>query len=136
MLEELFRIKISTQITLIRGHGRLCQKRFFITLFSVDLLDSFLRPESESSKQSVGCSSAKLSIPIVHVTATNIPMYFNDNLQRILKTVLEAQILTSAPAPALTPAPATFEELQDKLNSRSPDVNRGKPHMNCYKFCH
>ena len=48
-------------------------------------------------------------------------------MQRILKTVLEAR------APALTLA--VSEVPRDKLKARSPDVYRGKSHMDCYNFC-
>ena len=42
----------------------------------------------------------KLPITNAPATATSVPKYSEDDLQRIFKTVLEAQ----APAPALVPA--------------------------------
>ena len=80
-----------------------------------------LPPKSEVSKQPDRTSGPKSP------AATSVPKYSKDNLQRILKAVLEAQ----APAPA----PAISETLREKLKAHSPDIYRGKSHMNCYNFC-
>ena len=63
--------------------------------------------------------------------ATNIPKYSENDLQRILKAVLEAQ----APTPTPTPALVVFEVSQEKLKARSPDVYRGKFYIDYYNFC-
>ena len=108
-------------MTSIRGRGRPRRKRL-----SVALLDSSPSPESEFSKQPDGPSRPKP--PVAVVPAADVPKYSEDDLQRILKTVLEARV----PAPA--PAPAVSEVPRDKLKARSPDVYRGKSHMDCNNF--
>ena len=69
------------------------------------------------------------------VTAINIPKYFEDDLQKIFKAVLEAQAPTSTPDPTLTPALVVFEAPQEKLKTRFLDVYCGKFHIDCYNFC-
>ena len=77
---------------------------------------------------------AKLLIAIAPATAINVPKYFEDDLQQILKTILEAQTPASAPVPV--PALAPSEEPQDKpLMARSLDAYYEKSHMDCYNFC-
>ena len=80
--------------------------------------------------------------PIANAPAAiSIPKYFEDDLQRILKAVLEAR--APAPTPALVPIPApapVFAPIiakasREKLKTRSPDIYRGKSYMNCYNFC-
>ena len=72
------------------------------------------------------------------VTASSIPKYSEDDLQRILKTLLEARVPALAPVLALAPAlalvPIVAEAPREKLKARSPDVYRGKSHMDCYNF--
>ena len=84
--------------------------------------DSFPPPESEISEQ----------LP-KSPTNTSIPKYSKDDLQWILKAVLEAQTLVPAPAPV--PVPIVSEVSREKLKARSPDVYCGKSHMDCYNFC-
>ena len=78
--------------------------------------------------------------PVANVfAATSVPTYSKDDLQQILKTVLEAQAPAPTPvplfAPAPTPTPIIAEVAQEKLKTRSPDVYRRKSHMDCYNFC-
>ena len=67
---------------------------------------------------------------------TSISKYSEDDLQRILKAVMEAQAPVPVPAlaPALVPAPVVSEMPRKKLKARFPDVYRGKSHMDCYNF--
>ena len=83
--------------------------------------------------------------------ATNVLKYSKDDLQRILKAVLEARapilalapVLAPVPAPvpapvlAPTPAPAPIvaEAPREKLKAHSPNLYYGKSHMDCYNFC-
>ena len=110
-------------MTSVQGRSHPRQERS-----SVALSDSSPPPELEFSKQPAESLRPKLLIAVV--PATDVPKYSEDDLQRILKTVLETQ----APAPALAPAPAVSEVPQEKLKDRSPDVYRGKSHMDCYNF--
>ena len=66
---------------------------------------------------------------------TSIPKYSEDNLQRILKAVLEARAPASAPAPTPVPVSVVSKLSQEKLKTCSPDVYRGNSHMDCYNFC-
>ena len=52
-----------------------------------------------------------------------VAKYTEKNLQKIFKTVLEAQAL---------PSDGPFEKL---LKARSPDVYHDKSHIECYNFC-
>ena len=52
-----------------------------------------------------------------------VAKYTEEDLQQILKAVLEAKV------------PASDEPLEKLLKARSPDVYRGKSHMECYNFC-
>ena len=56
-------------------------------------------------------------------------------MQRILKAVLEARAPTPAPALAPVPVPVVSKVSREKLKARSPDVYRGKSHMDYYNFC-
>ena len=74
-------------------------------------------------------------------------------MQRILKAVLDAQVLVpvpapvpapipvsafipaSDPAPAPNPAPIVAEARRKKLKAYSPNIYREKSHMDCYNFC-
>ena len=106
-------------MTLIQGQSCLCQERT-----SVALLYFFLPHKSEFCKQSARFS--RLAI------VTDVPKYIKNDLQRILKTVLEAWTPASVPAPA----PATSQKFEDKLlKARFLDVYCGKSHIDCYNFC-
>ena len=99
---------------------------------SVTSPDSFPPPELEISKQPKRPPGPKPP------TDTSIPKYSEDDLQRIFKAVLKAQapviVSVPAPAPALVPAPVVSKVPWEKLKARSPDVYRGKSHMDCYNF--
>ena len=56
-------------------------------------------------------------------TELSVAKYTKENLQRIFRTVVKAQALPSD-GPREKP-----------LKARSPDVYRGKSHMECYNFC-
>lgn len=59
--------------------------------------------------------------------AGSVPKYSEQDLQRIMKTVLE-----SRPS---APAPRDFDEPRERpLKPRAPDVYKGKSHMDCYNF--
>ena len=68
-------------------------------------------------------------VPDAPPLAPSVAKYTEEDLQRILKTVLEAR----APAPA----PITFPEgpRERPLKARFPDVYRGENHLDCYNFC-
>ena len=112
----------------VRGRGRPRRKHPSVTP-SVAPHDFSPPPKSEFSKQPAGPSGAKL--PVAIVPTTDVPKYSEDDLQRILKTVLEARTPTPAPAPA----PIVSKLPQDKLKARFPDVYCGKFHMDYYNFC-
>ena len=65
---------------------------------------------------------------------TDIPKNSKDDLQRILKAILEIQAF--APIPGLAPAPTASEKLRDKLlKARSLDAYCKKSYIDCYNFC-
>ena len=117
----------------VRGRGRPRRERPSVAPSvapsiapSVAPPDSSPPPESDNnlSDQPAGPPGANLPVAVVPAAALPIPKYTEEDLQRILKTVLEAR------------APTTFEEPRDKpLKARSPDVYRGNSHMECYNFC-
>ena len=132
-------------MTSYRGRGRPRRKRSSAAP-SVALPDSF-PPHELGDKlfdQPAG-PSTKSPIANAFAAANSIPKYSEDDLQRILRTVLEARIPAPAPvlapapvpvhAPAPAPAPIVAEAPRKKLKARSPDVYRGKSHMDCYNFC-
>ena len=123
-------------MTSVRGRGCLCQECPFAAPFvapsvapsiapSIAPPDSSLPPESEISKQLDEPAGPKSP------AATSVPKYSEDDLQRILKAVLEAR----APAPAPAPAPVVSEVSRKKLKACSPDIYCEKSHMDCYNFC-
>ena len=121
-------------MTLIWGRGCLCQERLsiasFVT-FSIAPPGSSLTHESENSNQ-LNRSLRPKSLP----TATNIPKYSKDEMQLILKAVLETRVPTPTPTFAPSPAPNAFEKPRDKLlKACFLNVYCGKSHMNCYNFC-
>ena len=89
----MFEKKISGKMTLIQGRGCPHQERLSITFF-----DSFSPSESEFFKQ-----PAEPLGPKFLAAATDVPKCSNNDLQRILKAVLEAQTLAPTSAPAPTP---------------------------------
>ena len=106
---------------LVQGRGCPRQERLSIAP-SVVPPDSSPPPESKSFEQPDGPLGPKSP-----AEATSVPKYSEDDLQRILKAVLEAR--------APVPAPVVSEVPREKLKARSPDVYRGKSHMDCYNFC-
>ena len=69
-------------------------------------------------------SGANFSVVVVSATIFPVLKYTEKDLQRIFKTVLEAQVPTIA------------EEPWDKLlKARSPDVYQEKSHIEYYNFC-
>ena len=127
-LENCFRRKICAKITSIQGRNYLCQERLSITLS-----DSSSPSKSEFFKQLVGLSRTNLPIFVIPAITTDVPKYLKDDMQRILKLVLEVQ--TTAPASASALAPATFAEPWKKLKAYSMDIYCGKSYINCYNFC-
>ena len=98
------------------------------THFSISAPDISSPPESKLFKQ-----SARLLGPESPTAISDVPKYSEDDLQRILKAVLEARASTLAPA--LAPALAASKKPQDKLlKAWFPDVYCEKSHMYCYNF--
>ena len=66
------------------------------------------------------------------VDANTTVRYLEADLQRILRTVLEARLL----APTLAPQPRVFPNGPRKrpLKARFPELYRGKTHIECYNF--
>ena len=109
-------------MTSVQGRGCPRRKHFFVTL-----PDSFSLPKSKFFKQ-----PARPLRPKSSATDTDVPKYSKDNLQQILKTVLEAQAPASVPVLAC----ATSEKPQDKpLKARSPKIYYEKSYMDFYNFC-
>ena len=118
-------------MTSIRGRGHPRWKRPSVAPF-VALPDSF--PPSELGNklfdQPAGLWRGKPLVVIASIAATNISKYSKDDLQKIFKTVLEAQTPASAPAP--TPASIISKASRDKLKTCFPDIYYGKSHMDYY----
>ena len=138
-------------MTSVWGRGRPRRERPSVTPSvapSVAPPDSSPPPESgdELSDQPAG-PSTKPPVANAPAAANSIPKYSEDDLQRILRTVLEARVPAPAPvlapapvpapvpAPAPAPAPIVAEAYRKKLKARFPDVYRGKSHIDCYNFC-
>ena len=107
----------------VRGRGRPRQERLSVAPSVVPSVapsvappDSSPLPESENFEQ-----------PEESPADTSIPKYSENNLQRILKAVLESRAPTLAPAVSETP--------REKLKARSPDVYHRKYYIDCYNFC-
>ena len=117
-------------MTSVRGRGRPRYERSSAAP-SIALLDSSPPPKlgDELSDQPAGPSGTKPPVANTPAAATSIPKYSKDDLQRTVKTVLEARV----PAPAQ--APIVAEALREKLKARSLDVYCRKSHMDCYNFC-
>ena len=76
--------------------------------------------------------------PIVAQLATSgsanssVVRYLEDDLQRILRTVLDSRPLALVPAPAAAPH---YEGPRERpLKARFPDIYWGKTHLECYNF--
>ena len=100
-------------MTSVQGRGRLRKERIS-------------EAPSEPSL-SAGLDYKSAASPIVDPDAGSVgsPMakYTEEDLQRIVKAVLVAQV------------PASDEPREKPLKARSSDVYRGKSHMECYNFC-
>ena len=147
-------------MTSVRGRRRLHFERSSAAPI-VAPLDFSPPPESgdKLSNQPAGPLATKRPIANVLAAAINIPKFSKDDLQQILKTILEARVPTPAPvlastpihasalvlalapvlAPAHAPAPApaliVAEAPRKKLKARSSNVYREKSHMDYYNFC-
>ena len=63
---------------------------------------------------------------------SSVVRYSEDDLQRILRTVLDSRPLAPIPAPAAAPH---YESLRERpLKARFPDIYWGKTHLECYNF--
>lgn len=81
---------------------------------------------------------SKLSAPNSALQeASNVPKYSKQDLQWILKMVLEGKIHTLALGPTSAPQPIAFpdEPFDRPLKAKSLDLYYGKFHMECYNFC-
>ena len=134
-------------MTSVRGRGHPRRERSSATP-SVAPPDSSPPPESgDELSDQPAWPSTKLPVANAPAAANSIPKYSEDDLQRILRTILEARVPAPTPvfapapvpapgpAPAPAPAPIVAEAPREKLKARSPDVYRGKSHMDCYNFC-
>ena len=126
-------------MTSVRGRGRLYRKHYSVAPFvapSITPPDSFPPPESgdELSDQPARSSRVKSHVAKASTT-TSVLKYSEDDLQRILKAVLEAEAPIPISIPAPTPALIVAETPWEKRKVRSPDVYRGKSYVDCYNFC-
>ena len=131
-------------MTSVRGHECPRRKRLSVTssvAISVVPPDSFPPRKSadELSDQLAELSGPKPPVANA-LAATSVLKYSEDDLQRILKAVLEARapVPALALAPAYAPAPAlapiVAKAPREKLKACSLDVYRGKSHMDYYNF--
>ena len=95
-------------MTSIRGRERLRREHVFESP-----LGSLPPPESSHDKTPVNPSAIELLVA----------KYTEEDLQRIFRTILEAR------------APSSDGVCEKPLKAKSPDVYRGKSHMECYNFC-
>ena len=94
----------TTRMTLIRGRGGPCRKR---TSEGSSPLPEFIHDKT----------------PVNPPTEPPVAKYTEEDLQKILRTVLEAR------------APPFDGPREKPLKARSPDVYCGKSHIECYNFC-
>ena len=126
-------------MTLVWGRERLHCERSSVAP-SVAPPDSSPSPESGDKlfDQPAGPLGTKPSVANALAT-TNVFKYSKDNLQQILKAVLEARALVPTLAPVPTPAPALASIVakvpQEKLMACFPDIYHGKSYIDCYNFC-
>ena len=96
-----------TRMTSIRGRGCPCRERT-----SKDLSGFLPLPESSHGKNPVNPS-----------VKPSVAKYTEKDLQKILKTVLEAQV------------PPSHGPREKPLKARLPDIYCDKSHIKCYNFC-
>ena len=70
---------------------------------------------------------------------SSVVKYLEDDLQRIIRTILEARPLllpapAPIPAPVLTPAPHYESTYKRTLKAWFADIYWGKTHLKCYNF--
>ena len=134
-------------MTSVRGGGRPRRERSSAAP-SVAPPNSSSPPKSDDELSNQPTGPLEIKPPIANTpAATSVPKYSEDDLQRILKAVLETQAPVPTPTPAPILAPATVLALapalapiiakvsREKLKARSPDIYRGKSHMDYYNFC-
>lgn len=90
-MNKIVFIKISSKITLVQGRSYPYKKRS-----SIAFLNFFLPLELDNklSNQLVGPLKANLSITVIFIAVSPVLKYMEENLQQILKTVLEVQALS------------------------------------------
>lgn len=76
-------------MTFIQGCSHFCREHFFLALF-----DSFLPFELDDklSDQFSGFLGANFSIVIIFASANPVSKYIEENLQQILKPILETRV--------------------------------------------
>ena len=113
-------------MTLVQGRNCFRQECSFISP-SIALPDSFIPPElgNKLFEHPAGRPKTKPLIVVALIAVINIPKYSENDLQRILKTVIEKR----APVPAS--APTVFKVSREKLKARFLDVYCAKSYIDC-----
>lgn len=112
---------MSFKITSVQGHDHLHKERPFIAL-----LDSFSSSQSDDKLFDQPDEPQKTIFPIavIVITAPPVPKYTKEELQQILKPVLEAQ------------ASITSKESENRLlKAYFPDDYYKKSYIECFNFC-
>ena len=91
-----------------------------------------LAPAMSFAPTPIPASAPALPLAPAPVDADATVRYLEADLERILRTVLEARLL----APTLTPKPLLFPDgsCERPLKASFPELYCGKTHMECYKF--
>ena len=80
------------------------------------------------------------AVPVVAPLAASgsadlsVVRYLKDDLQRILRTVLDFRPPTPVPAPVIADDPHSEGPCERPLKARFPDIYWGKTHLECYNF--
>ena len=98
-------------MTSIQGYKRPCRKHI-----SKSVLGSLSLLESSHDKVPV-------DPPAVGSFKPPVAKYTEENLQKILRSVIEAQV------------PSFDGPYEKLLKARSPDINCGNSYIECYNFC-
>lgn len=108
-------------MTSIQGRRGLYRERLSLAFF-----DSFPLPELDNNlyDQFVRSLKVKFLIAVIPATTPSVPKYTEEDLQRILKTILEvwAQIISK-------------KFLNKSLEACVPDMYCDKFYIECYNFC-
>ena len=86
------------------------------------------------------CALTPAIAPVIAPLATSdsadsfVVRYLHDDLQRILRTVLDSRRLASVPAPVVAAAPHYENSRERPLKAWFPDIYWGKTHLECYNF--